>query len=74
MGSEDIHQATDLSLWATKEMARSIGHSLAMERHLLLNLSDMKEKDRSFLLNTLLVPSSLFSDAVIFLIERVQEA
>lgn len=38
----ELHQATDLSLWATKEMARAIGRSVAAlvatERHLWLNL------------------------------------
>lgn len=77
MGSEDIKElcrAADLSLWATKEMARAIGHSMTMERHLWLNLSDIKEKDRFFLLNTPLVPSGLFGDAVNSVIERIQEA
>lgn len=36
-----LQQAADLSLWATNEMDKSIGHSLG---HLRLNLSGMKEK------------------------------
>lgn len=41
--------ATDLSLWAIKEMAKSICRSMAAlvasERHLWLNLSGIKEKE-----------------------------
>ncbi|KAL0164602.1 hypothetical protein M9458_040355, partial [Cirrhinus mrigala] len=58
----------DLSLRATKETARAIGRSMASlvaaERHLWLTLSDMKEKDRVFLLDAPLSPSGLFGDAV----------
>ncbi|KAL1256647.1 hypothetical protein QQF64_012192 [Cirrhinus molitorella] len=45
----ELRRATDLSLRATKETARAIGHSMAVlvatERHLWLNLSNMDDKD-----------------------------
>ncbi|KAI2645589.1 Thromboxane-A synthase [Labeo rohita] len=63
----ELRRAADLSLRATKETARAIGQSMAAmvaaERHLWLTLSDMKEKDRVFLLDAPLVPSGLFQEA-----------
>lgn len=45
-----LHQATDLSPWATKETAKAIGHPLALmvatERHLWMNLSDLQDKHK----------------------------
>ncbi len=80
IGSDDIKElwrVTDLSLWATKETAIAIGHSMAAvvatERHLWMNLSDTKDKDRFFLLDIPLVPSGLFDDAVSFVVKRFQE-
>ncbi|KAL0164213.1 hypothetical protein M9458_039966, partial [Cirrhinus mrigala] len=71
-------RAADLSLRATKETARAIGQSMAAlvaaERHLWLTLSDMKEKDRVFLLDAPLAPSGLFGDAVNSVVDRYQEA
>lgn len=65
---KELHRATDLSLCATKEIARAIGHSMAamvvMERHLWLNLSGIKERDRTFFLYVPLSPHGLFGDAV----------
>lgn len=61
VGSEDIKelsQAADLSLSATKEIGHSMAALVATERHLWLNLSDMKEKDRFFLIVS--VPGSAF--------------
>ncbi|KAL0196189.1 hypothetical protein M9458_009761, partial [Cirrhinus mrigala] len=64
----ELRRTADLSLRATKETARAIGRSMAAlvaaERHLWLTLSDMKEKDRVFLLDAPLSPSGLFGDAV----------
>ncbi len=65
-------QAADVSIWATKEMARAIGHSMAMERNLWLNLSDIKEKVRYFLLDTPLMPSGLLGNAVNYVIVSVR--
>ncbi|KAI2644940.1 Transposon Ty3-G Gag-Pol polyprotein [Labeo rohita] len=74
----ELRRAADLSFRATKETARAIGRSMAAmvaaERHLWLTLSDMKEKDRVFLLDTPLAPSGLFGDAVNSVVDRYQEA
>lgn len=60
----ELRRATDLSLRATKETARVIGHSVAAlvetERHLWLNLSELQDKDRFFLLDAPLSPNGLF--------------
>ncbi len=65
---ETEERTADLALRATKETARAIGRSMAalvaVERHLWLTLSDMKEKDRVFLMDAPLAPSGLFGDAV----------
>ncbi|KAL0173474.1 hypothetical protein M9458_029442, partial [Cirrhinus mrigala] len=74
----ELRRTADLSLRATKETARAIGRSMAAlvatERHLWLTLSDMKEKDRVFLLDAPLSPSGLFGDAVNSVVDRYQEA
>lgn len=71
-------RATDLSFRATKEIACTIGRFMtamvAVERHLLVNLSDFKEKDRAFLLDAPLSPPGLFGNAVNIIVERFQEA
>ncbi|KAL0186797.1 hypothetical protein M9458_018467, partial [Cirrhinus mrigala] len=54
----ELRRNTDLSLHATKETARAIGG------HLWLTLSDMKEKDRVFLLDAPLAPSGLYQKAL----------
>lgn len=55
---KELSRARDLSLHATKQMTRSIGHSMAAlvvtERHLWLNLLSIKEKDKAFLLDALI--------------------
>ncbi|KAI2661633.1 Transposon Ty3-G Gag-Pol polyprotein [Labeo rohita] len=74
----ELRRTADLSLRATKETARAIGRSMAAlvaaERHLWLTLSDMKEKDRVFLLDAPLSPAGLFGDAVNSVVDRYQEA
>ncbi|KAL0168890.1 hypothetical protein M9458_037112, partial [Cirrhinus mrigala] len=74
----ELRRTADLSLRATKETARAIGRSMAAlvaaERHLWLTLSDMKEKDRVFLLDAPLSPAGLFGDAVDAVVDRYQEA
>ncbi|KAL0195429.1 hypothetical protein M9458_009001, partial [Cirrhinus mrigala] len=77
-GISELRRAADLSLRANKETARAIGRSMAAmvaaERHLWLTLSDMKEKDRVFLLDVPLAPSGLFGDTVNSVVDRYQEA
>lgn len=73
-----LRWATDLSLHATKETARSIGRAMsalvATVRHLWLNLSAMKDKDKNFLMDAPLLPPDLFSNAVNTVVKRFQEA
>ncbi len=73
----ELRRTADLSLHATKETASAIGRSMAAmvaaERHLWLTLSDMKDKDRVFLLDALLAPSGLFGDAVNSVVDRYQD-
>ncbi len=47
---------------------------VAAERHLWLTLSDMKDKDRVFLMDAPLAPSGLFGDAINSVVDRYQEA
>ncbi len=75
----ELRRATDLSLRATKQTARAIGHSMAAmvstERHLWLNLTGIKDKDRTFLLDAPISPSGgLFGDAVNTVATRFREA
>ncbi|KAL0147482.1 hypothetical protein M9458_057222 [Cirrhinus mrigala] len=74
----ELRRTADLYLRATKETARAVGRSMAAlvaaERHLWLTLSDMKEKDRVFLLDAPLLPAGLFGDAVNAVVDRYQEA
>ncbi len=74
----DLRRTADLALRNTKETARAIGRSMAAlvaaERHLWLTLSDMKEKDRVFLMDAPLAPSGLFGEAVDLVVDRYQEA
>ncbi|KAL0180003.1 hypothetical protein M9458_025445, partial [Cirrhinus mrigala] len=75
---EELQRTADLALRATKETARAVGRSMAAmvaaERHLWLTLSNMKEKDRVFLLDAPLQPSGLFGDAVDSVVSRYQQA
>ncbi len=75
---QELRRTTDLSLRATKETAKAIGQSMAAlvaaERQLWLTLSDIKEKDRVFLLDAPLAPTGLFGNAVNSIVNRFQEA
>ncbi len=59
-------------------MARSIGRSMAAlvatERHLWLILSNIKGKDKNFIIDAPLSPSGLYGDAVNSVVERFQES
>lgn len=74
----ELRWATDMSLWVIKKMARAIGHSMsamvAMERHLWLNLTGIKDRDKVFLLNAPVLPSGLFSKSVNTVVKRFWEA
>ncbi|KAK2903444.1 hypothetical protein Q8A67_008157 [Cirrhinus molitorella] len=74
----ELRQATDLSHRATKQTARAIGRSMAAlvstERHLWLNLTGIKDKDRAFLLDAPISPSGLFGEVVSTVATRFREA
>ena len=74
----ELRRAMDLSLRATRETAFSVGRSMAAlvatERHLWLNLSAIKDKDKFVLLDAPLSPSGLFGDAVKSVVDKFQEA
>ncbi len=73
-----LRRATDLSLRATKQTAHAIGRSMAAmvstERHLWLNLTGIRDKDSTFLLDAPISPSGLFGDAVNTVATRFREA
>ncbi len=75
---EELRRSCDLALCATKQAACAIGRSLAAlvvtERHLWLNLSGLKEKDRSFLLDAPVSPAGLFGAAVETVVRKFREA
>ncbi len=52
---KELCRATDLALRATKHTARAMGRSMAgsvaAERHLWLNLTEIREKEKVFLLD-----------------------
>ncbi len=73
----ELCRATDLSLRAAKETAKSNGRSMAAlvatERHLWLNLSNVKGKCKNFLMDAPISSSGLFGDAVNSVVKRFQE-
>ncbi len=70
--------ATDFTLMATKRAAQAVGKAMGfmvvLQRHLWLNLADLKEAERKVLLNAPVTPSGLFGDAVESITERFAEA
>ncbi len=65
---QKLHTAMDLALRATKVTARSLGQAMStlvvQERHLWLNLADMREPDKVRFLNAPVCQAGLFGDAV----------
>ncbi len=76
--TKDLRAAMDCALMATKRAAQAVGKAMAfivvLQRHLWLNLADLKEADRKVLLNAPVTPSGLFGDAVEYITERFAEA
>ncbi len=72
----ELRRATDLSLRAAKETAKSIGRSMAAlvatNRH--FKESNIKGKDKNFLMDAPISPSGLFGDAVNSVVGRFQES
>ncbi len=74
----ELRRTADLALRTTKETTRAIGLSMAAlvaaEKHQWLTLSDIKEKDRVFVLDAPVASSGLFGNAVDAVVDRYQEA
>ncbi|ROL46723.1 hypothetical protein DPX16_12616 [Anabarilius grahami] len=74
----DLRSATDLALRATKATAQVIGRSMAslivLQRHLWLNLTEIKDMDKTAFLDTPVSPSGLFGPAVEGFTERFTTA
>lgn len=74
----DLRSATDLALRATKATAQAIGRSMAnlvvLERHLWLNLTEIKESDKVAFLDAPVSPCGLFGPAVEGFTERFTAA
>lgn len=71
---EELRRATYLTLRATKHKAWAVGSSMAglvsVERHLWHTLTDIKEKDKTFLLDTPISNEGLFGNSVTTVVEE----
>ncbi len=71
---KELRRATDLALRATKHTARTVGRSMAgsvaAERYLWLNLTEIREKEKVFLLDAPISQSGLFGEAVSSVVEK----
>ncbi len=71
---KELRRATDLALRATKHTARAVGRSMAAseaaERHLLLNLTEIREKEKVFLMDAPISQSGLFGEAVSAVVDK----
>ncbi len=65
---QELRTATDLALWATKVTARALGKAMStmvvQERHLWLNLAEMKDADKARFLDAPISQAGLFGDTV----------
>ncbi len=65
---QELHMATDFTLRATKVTARSLGKAMStmvvQERHLWLNLAEMKDVDKVRFLDAPISQAGLFGDTV----------
>ncbi len=75
---KELRRATDLALRATKNTARAVGRSMAglvsVERHLWLTLTDIKEMDKTILLDAPISKDGLFGDSVTAVVEKFRAA
>ncbi len=71
---KELRRATDLALRATKHTARAVGRSMAgsvaAERHLWLNLTEIRKKEKVFLLDAPISKSGVFGEAVSSVVEK----
>ncbi len=75
---KELRRATDLALRATKHTARAVGCSMAAsvaaERHLWLNLTEIREKEKTFLMDAPISQSGLFREAVSAVVDKFRSA
>ncbi|KAL0152042.1 hypothetical protein M9458_052646, partial [Cirrhinus mrigala] len=75
---KELRRATDLALRTTKVTARAIGRSMGnlvvLDRHLWLTLTELKDSEKTALLDAPVDPSGLFGAAVETFTERFAEA
>ncbi len=75
---KELRRDTDLALRATKHTARAMGHSMAgsvaAEHRLWLNLTEIREKEKVFLLDAPISQSGLFGEAVSSVVEKFSSA
>ncbi len=75
---KELRRATDLALRATKHTARAVGRSMAAsvaaERHLWLNLTEIREKEKVFLMDAPISHSGLFGEAVSAVVDKFRSA
>ncbi len=75
---KELRRATDLALRATKHTAHAVGRSMAgsvaAERHLWLSLTEIREKEKVFLLDAPISQSGLFGEAVSSVVEKFPSA
>ncbi len=73
-----LRRATDLALRATKHPARAVGcfmsASVAAERHLWLNLTEIREREKVFLMDAPISQSGLFGEAVSTVVDKFRSA
>ncbi len=71
---KELRRATDLALSATKHTARAVGRSmaasLAAEHHLWLNLTEIREREKVFLMDAPISQSGLFGEAVSAVVDK----
>ncbi len=75
---KELRRATDLALRATKHTARAVGRSMAAsvaaERHLWLNLTEIREKEKVFLMDAPISQSELFGEVVSAVVDKFRSA
>ncbi len=75
---KELRRATDLALRATKHTARAVGRSMAAsvaaERHLWLNLTEIREREKVFLMDAPISQSGLFWEAVSAVVDKFRSA
>ncbi len=75
---KELRRTTDLALRATKVTARAIGRNMGnlvvLDRHLWLTLTELKDSEKTALLDAPVNPSGLFGAAVETFTERFVEA